>query len=63
MAIMMCYEQGYEVILAGHSAGGAIATVAAVSLSEINSTVLSFGQPASLWATVHLLTKTSTITG
>jgi hypothetical protein len=55
VAIMMCYEEGYEVVLAGHSAGGAIATIAAVSLSEIDMTVLSFGQPASLLGKCSLI--------
>lgn len=57
VAIMMCYEQGYEVVLAGHSAGGAIATIAAVRLSEINMTVLSFGQPASLVGNCSLINE------
>lgn len=48
VGIMMCYEQGYEIILVGHSAGGAIASVAAVALSEMDPTILTFGQPAAL---------------
>jgi predicted alpha/beta-hydrolase family hydrolase len=44
--IIKCNEDGYKVILAGHSAGGATASVAAVALSEIDLTVISFGQPA-----------------
>ncbi len=46
-AIINCTEDGYKVILAGHSAGGATAAVAAVALSDaVEPTVLSFGQPA-----------------
>jgi hypothetical protein len=43
-----CYSSGRQVILAGHSAGGATANVAAVVLSAFDPLVITFGQPASL---------------
>lgn len=46
--IIECFSKGHDVILSGHSAGGATAAVAAVALDEINPTVITFGQPASL---------------
>ena len=49
VGIVDCYTEGYKIILAGHIAGGAIASVAAFAmLSVTNATVISFGQPPSL---------------
>ena len=48
VAIIDCFGEGYDIVLAGHSAGGAIASVAAVALGEMNPLLLTFGQPASI---------------
>lgn len=37
-----------EVVLAGHSQGGAIASIAAVAMDDLDPTVIAFGQPGSI---------------
>jgi hypothetical protein len=46
----LCKEQcpGCEVVLTGHSQGGAIAAIAAVSLNDLNPMVITIGEPASI---------------
>ena len=46
--VLTCMNEGKEVVLTGHSAGGATAAVAAVALRETNPTIITFGQPASI---------------
>lgn len=48
LAVFDCFGERIEIVLAGHSAGGAIATAAAVALSELDPLVLTFGQPEAI---------------
>jgi len=58
VGIIDCYAIGYEIIFAGHSAGGAIASVAAVALSAGAKPILiSFGQPPSLVGDCSVIDK------
>lgn len=48
VGIVDCHTEGYKIIIAGHGAGGAIASVAAVALMSVtNATLITFGQPPS----------------
>jgi len=46
--VIDCHKGGKEVVITGHSAGGAVAAVAAVGLYMTDPTIITFGQPASL---------------
>lgn len=52
-----CKNKDDCVIITGHSQGGAIATVAALFLADLNPYVITFGQPATIEAPCDLITS------
>lgn len=43
-----CHSRGKQVVLTGHSMGGAVASVAAIPLHDVNPMIITFGQPPAI---------------